>query len=190
MIFSTLPKEAESHSWVECLDWKFKDTKKWSWLEKDGRCEGYARRFPVGEKPFSKLDNNSPHRHFEQKHDNPESQPSCSNSGNGMVSGTFDETCPAHPRKPTKERARKASSTVQCPSRRLNHQGDSDASPVYVGLSGLNPKKDYTQKAFSSNRIATLDYSNCASGGNSDLKPCGGCFNLPKSLQVGSGAGA
>ncbi|KAF9349852.1 hypothetical protein BGX34_001559 [Mortierella sp. NVP85] len=211
MIFSTLSKaslvlivacsllllsqEAESHSWVECLDWKFKDPKKWSWLEKDGRCEGYPRQFPVGEKPFGKLDSNSPHRHFEQKHDDPDSQPACSNGKNGRAADTFDESLKIPYEKAYEGKSREGKKfgrmTVKKAGDRLcirwpakNHQYQVGATTVYIGISGVNPTRDPTQKEFISQRIAELGYNNCAEG-SEDLKPCGACFMLPSNLQVG-----
>ncbi|KAF9362470.1 hypothetical protein BGX34_006126 [Mortierella sp. NVP85] len=237
MIFSTLSKaslvvilassllvltqEAESHSWIECLDWKFKDPSKkgvkGDWSVKNGRCEGYARQFPVGEKPFGKLDSNSPHRHFEQKHNNPEDQPACSNGKNGKKSDTFDESLKIPYEKAYEGKSREGKKfgpmTVKKAGERLcitwpakNHAVGSENKddPVYIAISGLNPKKDPSQRDFSrqpngqkkmkkgeileykkqTQRIAALDYDNCDKG-DSDLRPCGGCFNLPKNLEVG-----
>jgi len=177
------------------MDWKFKDPKKQSWAEADGRCEGYPRRFPVGEKPFGKLDENDPHRHFEQKHTDPDSQPACSNGRNGRSDNTFDETLKIPYELAYQGKSRSGKSygpmTVKKAGERLcirwpakNHQFKVGATSVHIGISGVNPTSDPTQREFINQRIAELDYNNCSEG-SSDLKPCGGCFNLPKNLQVG-----
>ncbi|KAK3827801.1 MAG: hypothetical protein J3Q66DRAFT_363001 [Benniella sp.] len=219
-----LTKEAESHSWAACMDWRFKDSKtkgvKGDWADKNGRCEGYARNFPVGEKGdenFYGLDSNSPHRHFEQKNKNPEEQPACSNGKNGKRDDTFDESLKIPYEKAYEGKSRKGFKfgpmsvkkageriCIRWPAKNHAVGSENKESPVYIAISGLNPKKDPSQREFSSQpngkkkmkqgevleykgktqRIAALDYDNCDKG-PSDERRCGGCFNLPKNLEVG-----
>ncbi|KAK3827782.1 MAG: hypothetical protein J3Q66DRAFT_408861 [Benniella sp.] len=181
LLILILTQEAESHSWVECLDWKFKDPKKQSWAEEDGRCEGYPRRFPVGLKPFGTFDDRyylqkswppcARRRSFDETLTNP---PEMAYQGTDMLSGKSYGPMTV---KKAGERL-----CIRWPAK--NHQYAVGATSVFIGISGVNPTKDPTQRDFTSQRIATLDYNNCF-GENGDTTPCGGCFNLPKDLQVG-----
>lgn len=232
-----LSHPVESHSWIHCVDWQFNKPGVESWLDKDGVCRGYPRRFPVNAKPFAKLDSFSPHRHFEQKHDNPESQPSCSNGKNGKDSDTFDETLGSPVEsaygtatesgggsagksikgtgrlaKDDKSReygpmaVKKAGDKLCIRWPAKNHAKDTGDTPVFIGLSGVNPTADPSQKEFSTQpgsspmkegetapytgktgRIAALDYGKCSTAASdaSDASPCGGCITLPADLQAG-----
>ncbi|KAF9376957.1 hypothetical protein CPC16_012066 [Podila verticillata] len=65
-VFTTSPV-VEAHSWADCIDWKFNNPKKPDWSDKGGKCQGYARRFPLG-KAFGSLDSAYPNRHYQQNH--------------------------------------------------------------------------------------------------------------------------
>ncbi|KAF9997876.1 hypothetical protein BGZ65_006570 [Modicella reniformis] len=227
MIFSTLSKTslviiatsvvlllsdtAESHSWADCVDWRFKDPKKVSFDEKDGSCFGYARRyrlgdvFPLGKKvKFGGLDRFSPSRHYEQSHSNPDSAPPCSFQGsvdeNEKMGSPIESAYTTYKSGSDKKKfgpmsLKRAGDKLCMRWPAKTHAVDGDMSNVFFAISGLNPKKDPTQKEFlnkgtSANYngktqiIAELPYCD-KKGGEKDTYPCGGCVDLPKNLQNG-----
>ncbi|KAG0000547.1 hypothetical protein BGZ80_005134 [Entomortierella chlamydospora] len=190
----------ESHSYVDCVDWRFKNPKNPSWSDKNGVCHGYARRFPLKAKPFAKLDSDDPNRHYQQTHKNPDADHAlpCSNGKVGEEPGA-DETM-AHPvtaaysGKDKRGRKTGAMTTakvgdelcIRWPAK--NHAVPSEKNnPVTIAFSkDANPTKDPSQQDFLHNIVATLNYKNCTDKGkNTDIWPCGGCFKIPKSVKPG-----
>ncbi|KAF8979212.1 hypothetical protein CPC16_011836 [Podila verticillata] len=192
-----LTQGVESHSYADCIDWRFKDPKNHSWSDKNGACFGFARRFPLKAKPFAKLDSDDPNRHYQQDQKNPLGSPSCSDGIHGEEPGA-DETL-GHPVTAAysgkDKRGRKTGQMTQStPGGQLcirwpakNHAvPDETNRPVTIALSGVNPTKDPNQRDFLKNVIVNLNYKNCTDKGkDTDIWPCGGCFNLPKTLKKG-----
>ncbi|KAF9202096.1 hypothetical protein BGZ49_007736, partial [Haplosporangium sp. Z 27] len=216
MIFSTLSKASlaliattillllsesvESHSYVDCVDWRFNDIKNKSWSNKNGACHGYARRFPLNAKPFAKLDSDDPNRHYQQTHKNPDADHAlpCSNGKVGEEPGA-DETMghpvtAAYSGKDARGRKTGMITTVKVGGQLCmrwpakNHAvPDEKNHPVTIALSPTaNPTKDPTQQEFLKNIIVNLDFKNCTDKGkDTDIWPCGGCFAIPKNVKPG-----
>ncbi|KAK3841851.1 MAG: hypothetical protein J3R72DRAFT_475280 [Linnemannia gamsii] len=196
-----LTNQTEAHSYADCIDWKFKSTKSNSWSDKNGRCEGYARRFPAGVKAFAKLDSDDPNRHYQQSHKKPSPDDSlaCSDGKQGEEPGA-DETMGNPISKAyegTDKKGRKyGKQTSSQPGGQLcirwpakNHAvKDEVNNPVFIALSKkANSLKDPSQKEFNSNVIKKLNYKNCTDkGSDEDIWPCGGCFTLPTNLTTGN----
>ncbi|KAF9570415.1 hypothetical protein EC968_001814 [Mortierella alpina] len=177
----------EAHSWLECVNWKFRNPDKEDWTDKGGKCEGYARRFPLGHK-FGSMDS-SPARHYQQDNHNPNNALACSDGESGKESG-MDETL-AKPRsrayagskdeddewgKMTMTRVG-AQLCLRWPAKTHGNE-DSD---VVVSLTDNEAKGDpKTQKEFNKYEVARLPYKNCSGKGSRDDTPCGGCFEVPK----------
>ncbi|KAG0255199.1 hypothetical protein BG011_005289 [Mortierella polycephala] len=198
IVLLTQTPSVESHSYADCIDWRFSN-KKNSWSDKNGACHGYARRFPVKAKAFAKLDSDWPNRHYQQSRSSKDSLSAlaCSDGKQGKEPGA-DETLgkPVTSAYSGKDkRGRKTGAMTQTkPGGQLcirwpakNHAVKNEKNqPVTIALSGRNPSKDPTQKQFLNNVIAKLDYKNCTDkGSNTDIWPCGGCFKLPSNLKTG-----
>jgi hypothetical protein len=188
----TLAPQAEAHSWIDCVDWKSSgNDKKWT----NGKCNGYARRYPV--KPrFASLDSASPNRHYHQSHNNVNSQPACSDGRSGEESGA-DETRPpkiadAYYKTSGKNSAwgkmtvTTAGDTlcVRWPAK--NHAGDRDGGRVLINWMKDDMKKNHAQSVLNKHQLTTLDYSACDTASNSDIRPCGGCFKVPANSTPGT----
>ncbi|KAF9571655.1 hypothetical protein EC968_000323 [Mortierella alpina] len=225
MIFSTLSKatlaivatllltqSVESHSYVDCVDWRFKNAPKnpkdVSWSDKNGACFGYARRFPVNAKPFAKLDSDDPNRHYQQKRSRDkksENELACSNGRVGHEPGA-DETVSnpvelAYTGKDKRKRSygrmtEKYEGDMLCmrwPAK--NHAVPSEKEKmVFIGLMKYDGKKIYSQKDYlnkGSNKPVqneVVPYKNCSDKGkNTDIWPCGACFKLKMGPGVYSG---
>ncbi|KAF9344684.1 hypothetical protein BGX26_004039 [Mortierella sp. AD094] len=181
-VFSTAP-QAEAHSWADCIDWKF-NTKKVDWTDKGGKCLGYARRFPLKNKGFGKLDSADPNRHYQQVHKNPNSALPCSNGRAGEEPGS-DETranpvTKAYGGKYGRMTVTSVGDTlcVRWPAK--NHAKKNEPNnKVQINLSKVRNGKDISQQELLKNTVALLPYKNCMSGSNEDLRACGGCFKVP-----------
>ena len=203
-----LTQKIEAHSYADCIDWRFKDPKNPSWSDKNGACFGYTRRFPLKAKSFAKLDSDSPNRHYQQPHENPNPNHAlaCSNGKHqskkkeksGEEPGA-DETMgipisvayngtDSHGRKTGVQTISKPGGELCIRWPAKNHAvPDEKTQPVTIALSEVNPKKDPTQLQFLDNIIAKLNYKNCTDKGkDTDIWPCGGCFNLPTNLKPGN----
>ncbi|KAG0359921.1 hypothetical protein BC939DRAFT_450391 [Gamsiella multidivaricata] len=211
MIFSTLSKASlaliatsilliltqsvESHSYVDCVDWRFSDPKNKSWSDKHGKCMGYARRFPLKAKPFAKLDSDDPNRHYQQSHKDPDHALPCSDGKQGEEPGaneqrgkTFEAPYTGvdqHGRKVGQMTVVNAGNELCIRWPAKNHAvPDEKNEPVTIGLSGPNPAKDPTQQEFLKNIINKLNYKNCTDKGkDTDIWPCGGCFKVSEKLK-------
>ncbi|KAF9436885.1 hypothetical protein BGZ76_002686 [Entomortierella beljakovae] len=198
-ILLILTQSVESHSYVDCVDWRF-SSKKNSWSDKNGKCFGYARRFPLKAKPFAKLDSDDPNRHYQQTHKNPDPDHAlaCSNGKVGEEPGA-DETMAKPVTAAYSGKDKRGRKTGQITTKKVGEQlcirwpaknhavPDEVNRPVTIAFStGVNPTKDPTQQQFLKNVVTTLNYKNCTDkGSNTDIWPCGGCFNLPKSVKPG-----
>ncbi|ORY07636.1 hypothetical protein K493DRAFT_332704 [Basidiobolus meristosporus CBS 931.73] len=195
LVFVTL---AEAHSWVDCMDWRFKNPSKKSFDDNAGDCYGFARRFPVkqkggkyiGQYAFGSLDSTGASRHYKQNEKSPDTWPACSTGkrlGGDEEVGT-DET-KANP--VTKAYGGKwGPITVAKAGQQLcvrwpakNHKNEPN-NIVYINMPPSPTSKDPTQKELNKWNIAKLQYGNCFSGG-SDKARCGGCFTIPKDRKPG-----
>jgi hypothetical protein len=190
----------QSHSYVDCVDWRFKAGAR-TWDDVDGACYGYARRFPLKAKPFAKLDSDNPNRHYQQSHDNPDAALACSDGKQGKEPGA-NETM-AHPwsyaysGKDAHGR-RTGRQTVTTPGGLLcvrwpakNHAVKNEVNnPVRISISPhSNEKKDPRQQDFLTTDYfaADLNFKNCTNKNlDTDIWPCGGCFTVPEDITPGN----
>ncbi|ORY07637.1 hypothetical protein K493DRAFT_332705 [Basidiobolus meristosporus CBS 931.73] len=195
-----LPALIEAHSWVDCMDWRFKGSKQ-SFDDAEGTCAGYARRFPVkydGNQispryAFGTLDSTSPNRHYKQSEKHPDDWPACSTGkaikgGEGEEVGS-DET-KASPVDGAYGQGKWGPMTVAKAGQQLcvrwpakNHK-DEPNNIVYINMPPTPMGQDPTQRQLNQWTIAKLDYGNCFSGG-SDKARCGGCFTIPENRGPG-----
>ncbi|GJJ68951.1 hypothetical protein EMPS_01297 [Entomortierella parvispora] len=189
-IFTAAPQQADAHSWADCIDWKFKNSKNGvagkqgqDWSDNQGKCQGYARRYPLN-KAFGSLDSAYPSRHYQQVNKNPDSALPCSNRKAGKEPGS-DETranpvSKAYGGKFGRMTVTTVGDTlcVRWPAK--NHAAKNEKNlPVYINLSKVRNGKDISQKELLKNNIAKLPYKNCRPGKNEDRRACGGCFKVP-----------
>ncbi|KAF8926972.1 hypothetical protein EDD21DRAFT_379023 [Dissophora ornata] len=181
-VFSSYTPQAEAHSWMDCMDWKFNKAGKQDWSDKGGKCTGYARRFPLG-KAFGSLDSAYPSRHYQQKHGDSNPLP-CSNGKVGAEPGA-DETLAnpiskAYGGKWGKMTVTTVGDTlcVRWPAKNHAKKNEPD-NKVQINLSKVRNGKDITQKELLKNTVALLPFKNCMAGSNEDRRACGGCFKVP-----------
>ncbi|KAG0039862.1 hypothetical protein BGZ82_006414 [Podila clonocystis] len=184
-IFGHLAPTVQAHSWADCIDWRFKNSKKKVWSDNGGSCHGYARRFPVG-KPFGSLDSANPSRHYQQA-GNPNKALPCSDRRHGKDVGSDERA--ANPRskayggkfgKMTKTKVGNVL-CVRWPAK--NHAEKNEDDTIVQINFAKNRGKDPSQEellAEQKKHPLTLKYKSCGKAKNSDKRPCGGCFNVPK----------
>ncbi|KAF9971714.1 hypothetical protein BGZ73_005243 [Actinomortierella ambigua] len=182
---------ADAHSWADCVDWRFKNPGAQGnkgWAADAGECHGWARKFPVGAKPFGTLDSFSPNRHYRQ---DPKDFVPCSDDVHGIEPGS-DETrqnpiSKAYGGKYGAMATVKAGDTmcVRWPAK--NHAVPSEKDRgVFINMPPTPLDKDPTQPEFMAMNIAKLPYKNCTNiSGDTDLTPCGGCFQIPANRTAG-----
>lgn len=197
-----------AHSWLDCANWKFKDPTAYAnpavrrWADADGTCEGHARKYEVGVKPFGKFDEVQFFRHYVQPFGG--SSIACRvNDGSFSASGSSEGV--QNPR-----------SRAYGPNANVYGQVYGKMSSVYSGdlMCWRWPAKnhyahvdiatnklqinwdtvpgrtsDITQTLMDSFSIGTILWANCpvpgvtssgdTSGVGSELRPCGGCFTVP-----------
>ncbi|KAG0366558.1 hypothetical protein BC939DRAFT_442612 [Gamsiella multidivaricata] len=181
-VFSSYTPQAEAHSWMDCVDWKFNNPSKPDWSDKGGKCVGYARRYPIG-KPFASLDSADPSRHYQQA-GNPNTALPCSDHKHGKDVGS-DETLARIPSAAYGGKWGRMTMTsvgdtlcVRWPAK--NHaEHNEDNTVVQINLSKNKNGADPTQQQLLQNTIARLPYKNCGSASTPDKRPCGGCFKVP-----------
>ncbi|KAF9582195.1 hypothetical protein BGW38_000526 [Lunasporangiospora selenospora] len=184
VILSYTP-EAEAHSWMDCLDWKFKNPKKRDWNDGAGSCNGFARRFPTGKK-FASLDDASPSRHHQQFRNNPTGSFPCSTGKKKDAQEAGADETRANP--PSKAyggsygrmTVAKVGDTlcVRWPAK--NHAKKNEPNNnVQINLSKVRNGADIKQSELLKNTIALLPFKNCMAGKNEDTRACGGCFKVP-----------
>ncbi|KAF9114322.1 hypothetical protein BGX27_011142 [Mortierella sp. AM989] len=182
-VFSTYTPQAEAHSWMDCVNWKFSKPGKQDWSDKGGKCMGYARRFPTG-KTFGSLDSADPNRHYQQVRDNPNSALPCSDGEAGKEPGAdetkADPVSQAYGGKYGSMTVTKVGDTlcVRWPAKNHAESNEPDGK-VQINLSKVRNGKDITQQELLKNTIAQLPYKNCMEGEDKDRRPCGGCFKVP-----------
>ncbi|KAI1318566.1 hypothetical protein EDD11_006256 [Mortierella claussenii] len=180
---SSFGSVVEAHSWADCIDWKPKDPENPRWSDKDGHCEGYARRFPLNH-AFGTLDSASPSRHYQQDHKNPDKAPPCSNGHWGKDKGS-DETLADPPSDAYGGKYGQMTLTqvgatlcVRWPAK--NHaESNEDDTEVQINLSKNVNGKDPSQQELLKNTIKLLPYKECDEASTTDKRPCGGCFEVP-----------
>ncbi|KAF9123537.1 hypothetical protein BGW39_008893 [Mortierella sp. 14UC] len=190
-VFSSYTPQAEAHSWLDCVDWRSKKGSSKPWT--DGECKGYARRYPRGAR-FASLDDDDPNRHYQQKFKNLNSQPACSDKKAGEEPGA-DET---RPQKNINEAYRAGGDkrygdmTVTSAGKRIcvrwpakNHAGDRDGGKVLINWMKDDTKPNHPQSVLNKHELTRLNYSNCDKAKNSDVRPCGGCFDVPANATPG-----
>ncbi|KAF9897720.1 hypothetical protein BX616_005096 [Lobosporangium transversale] len=187
-LFTSYTPQAEAHSWADCIDWKGANGRN---DFKNGKCNGYARRFPTSKKySFGSLDSASPNRHYEQDHDNPNSALPCSDGKHGEETGA-NETRAKNikdaydPKKGYgKMTVARAGQTlcVRWPAK--NHSKEYKVPNVQIHMARVPNRSDISQRELIRNTIANLPYGNCNSG-SSDRRPCGGCFKVPTNRKPG-----
>ncbi|KAF9315624.1 hypothetical protein BG003_002844 [Podila horticola] len=179
---STTP--ADAHSWAECIDWKFNNPGNEAWGDDDGKCIGYARRFPLG-KEFGTLDDANPARHYQQGSD----FTACSDRKHGKEKGS-DETRANPPEKAYGDDYGAMTVTtvgdrlcVRWPAKTHAEKNESDKLMVLINLAskaGEDPSQDELTRSL----VVGLPYKNCDESKDKDDKegdrrPCGGCFTVP-----------
>ncbi|GJJ77771.1 hypothetical protein EMPS_10130 [Entomortierella parvispora] len=189
-LFTAAPQQADAHSWADCIDWQFKKgglnvpgKQGQDWTDGAGKCNGYARRYPLG-KAFGSLDSADPNRHYQQVHKNPNSALPCSDKRAGKEPGS-DETranpvSKAYGGKWGKMTVTNVGNTlcVRWPAK--NHAvKDEENHKVQINLSKVRNGKDISQQELLKNTIAQLPFKNCKPGKNEDRRACGGCFKVP-----------
>ncbi|KAI8361912.1 hypothetical protein B0O80DRAFT_89336 [Mortierella sp. GBAus27b] len=193
LTITLLSTMAEAHSWADCVDWRFKDSKKQSYADGAGRCHGWARRFPVNSKyKFGQLDDASPNRHYDQGPIN-RGNPACSDRKRGAEKGS-DETRatssnPAYGGK-------WGTQAVATPGQKMcvrwpakTHAGESGLQPVFINMQKQSTKSDPSQKDLNDSKktyITKLKYQNCNGKINGDFTPCGGCWTVPSDAKAGT----
>ncbi|KAF8939475.1 hypothetical protein EDD21DRAFT_371953 [Dissophora ornata] len=180
-VFSSYTPQAEAHSWADCIDWKFKNTKTKNW--KEGTCKGYARRYPLG-KAFGSLDSADPNRHYQQVHSHPEKALPCSNGKAGAEPGSNETRGSPVSKAYGGKYGRMTVTTVgdtlcvRWPAK--NHAKKNEPNnKVQINLSKVKNGKDISQQELLKNTVALLPFKNCMSGSNEDRRACGGCFKVP-----------
>ncbi|KAK9761940.1 hypothetical protein K7432_012774 [Basidiobolus ranarum] len=193
---------SEAHSWVDCLDWRFKNSKNKSYNDNAGECRGYARRFPVKygkngsvtpKKPFGTLDSDWPSRHYKQSEAHPDNWPACSTGKrykNGENEEVGSDETRANPASKAYGQNKWGRMAIKKPGQQLcvrwpakTHQHEPN-NIVYINMPPKPTSKDPSQKEMNKWTIAKLNYGNCFSGG-SDKARCGGCFKIPKDRKPG-----
>ncbi|KAF9112430.1 hypothetical protein BGX27_003395 [Mortierella sp. AM989] len=185
---------AEAHSWVDCTDWRFNNPAKPGFSDKDGKCHGWARQFPVGGNvpDFGLLDSFSPSRHFQQKDTSNPAPCSTGDRKSGADESGADETrkspiSKAYGGKWGTQASANAGSKICLRWPAKNHAVKTEKENfVFVNMPQTLLDKDPDQDGFTKSNIAKIPYKNCNYSGNDDTTPCGGCFNIPSGLASGN----
>ncbi|KAG0315890.1 hypothetical protein BGZ99_007190 [Dissophora globulifera] len=180
----------EAHSWADCVDWRFNDPKKPGFRESDGKCFGWARKYPVNSGvAFGGLDSYSPSRHYQQ---NPADFTPCSDGKHGKEPGGDETRQNPISKSYTKPWGAQAKTTagkkicMRWPAK--NHAVKEEPEHfVFINMPNTTLSADPSQAVFSKNTIAKLPYKNCNDiPGDTDHTPCGGCFTVPATLATGN----
>ncbi|KAF9912774.1 hypothetical protein EC991_008636 [Linnemannia zychae] len=181
-LLTTLPSSVQSHSWADCIDWRFKNPSQIAWGDSDGECKGFARRFPK-DSEFGSLDHANPSRHYQQDNKDPDNALPCSDHKHGKDVGAnetrADPVSEAYGGKYGLMTHTRVGDTlcVRWPAK--NHaEKNEDDTKVLINLA-QREGKDPTQKQLTDSLVVKLPYKNCDKGKNSDRRPCGGCFKVP-----------
>ncbi|KAF9958872.1 hypothetical protein BGZ72_010766 [Mortierella alpina] len=180
----------ESHSWADCVDWRFKDPAKKSFAAGAGTCHAWARQYPVNSNvAFGGLDSASPSRHYQQ---DTKDFTACSDRVHGTEPGA-DETRQNPISKAyggkwgAMARAQAgAQMCVRWPAK--NHAVKSEPDKgVFINMPRTPLPNDPNQKGFTEALLEKLPFKNCDEiPGDTDRTPCGGCFTVPANLSTGN----
>ncbi|KAF9198571.1 hypothetical protein BGZ49_000580 [Haplosporangium sp. Z 27] len=183
-VLTTQLSEVDAHSWMDCVDWRPNDpSAKEPWGANDGKCFGYARRYPK-DAAFGTLDDANPSRHYQQDDSNPLP---CSDGKHGKEVGS-DETLASPPSEAYNTgnskwgpmTYTKVGSTLCIRWPAKNHADSSEGNTkVEINISKNKDGPDPTQKELLQNTAVQLDYKNCKKSSDPDKWPCGGCFTVP-----------
>ncbi|KAF9083498.1 hypothetical protein BGX23_011386 [Mortierella sp. AD031] len=187
-----LAPQAEAHSWADCVDWKpAGKSNRWT----KGKCMGYARRFPVKQKPFGKLDSASPSRHYEQLNSKKNNyklndEPACSDHSHGESRGADERRekkniGDAYNQKGWGQMTSTTAGDTLClrwPAK--NHAQDTDKGKVIINWMRDDGKENHRQSVLNKHKLTELDFGNCDKG-SSDTRACGGCIKVPKNATPG-----
>ncbi|KAG0228598.1 hypothetical protein BGW42_002088 [Actinomortierella wolfii] len=187
-LLAAVSDHVEAHSWADCVDWRFNDPKKPGFRDSDGKCFGYARKFPFKSKtPFGDLDSASPNRHYQQ---DPDDFTACSDGRHGREPGA-DETRQNPISKAYGGRFGNMASVkagemmcVRWPAKNHAVKSEEDRG-VFINMPKTITNKDPNQSEFMKNTIAKLPYKNCNHQSDTDHTPCGGCFIVPADRKPG-----
>ncbi|KAF9354755.1 hypothetical protein BGX34_010833 [Mortierella sp. NVP85] len=187
-IFSSYTPQAGAHSWMDCVDWRFKKPGKEDWSDKGGECMGYARRYPYKAK-FGTLDSADPSRHYQQP-GNPNKALPCSDGRHGKNKDVGSNETRANPPEAAyggKDWGRMTTVKsgdqlcVRWPGK--NHADESKETFVDINFSTVRNGPDPTQQELLKDALKErLSYRNCNRGkgfSDNDKRPCGGCFTVP-----------
>ncbi|KAF9548365.1 hypothetical protein BGW38_009608, partial [Lunasporangiospora selenospora] len=145
------------------------------WLDKDGTCQGYARKFPLGF-PFGTLDGppdlpivekfkNLNNRHYQQ---DPKNLIPCSDGLYGnMASVTAGNTM-----------------CIRWPAKNHAVKDEVDRG-VFINMPQTILTKDPDQDGFTKANLVESPYKNCTFISNTDKTACGACFQIPPTLKTG-----
>lgn len=161
------------------------------WGEKDGKCFGWARQYPINSGVrFGDLDSSSPNRHYQQE---PRDFTPCSDRVHGREPGA-DETRQNPISRAYGGRFGTMTRTVQ-PGDTLcvrwpakNHAVPNERDRgVFINMPSEPTSKDPNQAQLMKMTIAKLPYKNCSFiKGDTDHTPCGGCFKIPEDRRSGN----
>ncbi|KAF9170451.1 hypothetical protein BGX21_009309 [Mortierella sp. AD011] len=190
LAMALLATTTEAHSWADCVDWRFNNPNKPGWTDSDGKCHGWARKFPYKSKvKFGDLDSADPNRHYQQ---NPKDFTPCSDGKHGREPGA-DETR-QNPVSKAYGGNWGAMATVTAGDQMCvrwpakNHAvKDEKDRGVFINMPPTITTKDPSQSQLMKMTIAKLPYKNCNNiKGDTDHTPCGGCFTIPKDRKAGT----
>lgn len=177
----TYTSPTDAHSWADCIDWVFNDPDKVGWGDNDGKCLGYARRYPLGEE-FGSLDHANPGRHYQQDGDN---APPCSDGKHGKDVGS-DETRADPPERAYggKYGAMTVTSVndtlcIRWPAKNHAEDNESNKLRVLINFASKEGEDPKTQEEVTKTFLLDMPYKNCDEGKVPDRRPCGGCFKVP-----------
>jgi hypothetical protein len=196
----------ESHSYLDCAKWvpndpaAYNDVSKQRWADKDGKCQGYARRYEVGIKPFGKMDEIQFYRHYI----NAGSNLACRRNSGGFsdrgsnegranpVSAAYAPNSDIY-KKTYGNMAQVYSGDRLCwrwPAKNHYAHVNKATNMVYVYWDDVpNRATELSQSDLKTKEVARLLFANCPvpgvpsptdqTGVGSELRPCGGCFTVP-----------
>jgi hypothetical protein len=200
---------AHGHSYLDCAKWipndarAYTDKSKQRFANADGKCDGYARRFEVGIKPFGKMDEIQFYRHFI----NLGSNLACRHNGGtsrdrGSNEGRANPVSKAYaPNKETGDVFKKTYGKMaqvrsgdpicwRWPAK--NHYGHVNRATNMLNVywdDVPNRPNELTQAQMQTKLVTKLLFANCPvpgvpssgdqTGVGSELRPCGGCFTVP-----------
>jgi len=206
LLLAVLAVGASAHSWLDCSNWKLKtgfiSNSAARFADADGTCDGYARRFEVGIKPFGKMDEVQFFRHYVQgsntaacRHTSGTSSSSGSNEGQssprssayspnrntyGQAYGKMaqvyagDPICWRWPAKNHMAHVNVATNMVEV------YWDDTPNRATELTQAQLMSKGIYASLPFANCPVPGVPSSGDQTGVGSELRPCGGCFTVPQ----------